>query len=174
MIDFRSLKFGCEIEVVGKERKAVAKAIQSVVGGKIEHVGQPSCYDPYHLVDSKGRLWKVVADSSLGDVTFDLRAEIVTPILTYNDIPTLQEVVRSVRKIHCRASDTCGLHLHVDASLFTGRTLANLLKIFYKQQELIIQALGVKPNRLAKYTKRIDPDLIRRIEKTKPTSLEDI
>ena len=147
MVDFRSLKFGCEIEVVCRTRSIVAQAVQSVVGGEVEHVGHPSAYDPYHLVDSKGRLWKVVADSSLSDVPSDLRAEIVSPILTYQDISDLQEVIRSVRKAGAKATSTCGLHMHIDGSLFAGRTLANLVETFYKYQELIVQAFGVKPER---------------------------
>ncbi|MEN6358296.1 MAG: amidoligase family protein [Armatimonadota bacterium] len=62
----------------------------------------------------------------------------------------------------------------VDGSHFDGRTLANLMKIFYKQQELIIQALGVRADRLAKYTKRIDPDLIRRIDCKRPKTLDEM
>lgn len=174
MIDFRSVKYGLEIETTGRSRSVVAAAIQSAVGGEVEHVGYPSTYDPYHLTDSKGRVWKVVADASLTDVPHDLRAEIVTPILTYQDIPDLQQVVRSVRQSGSRASQSCGLHMHIDGSLFTGRTLANLVKTFYKYQELIVQAFGVRPERLEKYCKLISPELIRRIEKKNPQSIEDI
>lgn len=174
MVDLRNLKFGIEIETTGKTRNAVANAIQSVVGGTVEHVGHPSAYDPHHVVDAKGRLWKVVADSSLSDAPSNLRAEIVSPVLTYQDITELQDVVRSVRKCGSKATDTCGCHIHVDGSLFNGRTLANLVKIFYRQQELIIQALGVRPDRLAKYTKKIDPDLVKRIERKRPQSLDQM
>jgi len=174
VVDFRELKFGIEIETTGRTRGTVAKAIQSVVGGTVEHVGHPSAYDPHHVVDAKGRLWKVVADSSLSDAPSNLRAEIVSPVLTYQDIPELQEVVRAVRKCGSKATDTCGCHIHVDGSLFTGRTLANLVKIFYKQQELIIQALGVRPDRLAKYTKKIGPDLVKRIERKRPQNLDQM
>lgn len=137
MIDFKQLKFGVEIETTGKSRMVVAKAIQSVVGGEIEHVGQPS-YDPHNITDLQGRVWSVVADGSLTDAPVSLRAEIVTPVLDYDDIPQLQSVVRAVREAGAKATQTCGCHIHVDGSLFDGKTLANLVKIFYKQQELII------------------------------------
>jgi len=174
VIDFRDLRFGIEIETVGRSRATVAKAIQSVVGGTVHHIGSPSCYDPYEVADAKTRVWRIVADSSLNDVSADLRAEVVSPILAYADIPELQEVVRAVRKCGSKATDTCGCHIHVDGSLFDGRKLANLVKVFYKQQELIIQALGVRPERLAKYTKPISPDLIRRIERKRPQSLDQM
>ena len=174
MIDFRTLRYGLEIETTGKPRNVVAAAIQSVVGGEIEHVGLPSAYDPYHLTDSKGRVWKVVADASLTDAPHELRAEIVTPILTYEDMPDLQNVVRAVRRAGSKASSSCGLHLHIDGSLFTGKTVANLIKTFYKYQELIVQAFGVRPERLERYCKLITPELIERIEKKRPKSIEDI
>lgn len=174
MIDFRTLKYGLEIETTGRSRGAVAAAIQSVVGGEIEHVGQSSSLDPYHVTDTKGRVWKVVADASLTDAPHELRAEIVTPILTYEDVPDLQNVVRAVRQAGSKASRTCGIHMHIDGSLFTGRTVANLIKTFYKYQELIVQAFGVRPERLERYCKLINPELIERIEKKKPKSIEDI
>ncbi|MEN6358295.1 MAG: amidoligase family protein [Armatimonadota bacterium] len=111
MIDFRELKFGVEIETTGKSRGAVAKGIQSVVGGTIEHTGQPAAYDPHTVTDPNSRQWKVVADASLSDAPANLRAEIVTPILTYRDIPVLQDVVRAVRRTGAQATQTCGCHI---------------------------------------------------------------
>ncbi|MHB0999255.1 MAG: amidoligase family protein [Armatimonadota bacterium] len=35
MIDLRSLRFGVEVETVGRTRHQVAQAIQSVVGGEV-------------------------------------------------------------------------------------------------------------------------------------------
>ncbi|MHB9124569.1 MAG: amidoligase family protein [Armatimonadota bacterium] len=87
---------------------------------------------------------------------------------------TLQEVIRAVRRAGARATDTCGCHIHVSGEEFTGRTLGNLVKIFYRQQEIIIQTFGVRPERLSKYTKPIDPELIKRIEKEHPTSIADM
>jgi hypothetical protein len=40
----------------------------------------------------------------------------------------------------------------VDASAFDGRSLSNLAKIVYKQEALILTALGITQQRLARYT----------------------
>lgn len=40
------LTFGIEIETIGRTRLQVATAIHSVVGGCLEHVGQPTAFDP--------------------------------------------------------------------------------------------------------------------------------
>ena len=74
-----------------RERGTVARAIQSVVGGEVSHVAGSSSYDPWEVKDDKNRVWKVVADSSLGNVAAHLRAEIVTPVLSYEDIADLKK-----------------------------------------------------------------------------------
>ena len=43
------------------------------------------------MTDDRGRIWIIVADSSLSDVPPDFRAEVVTPILEYSDIPGIPE-----------------------------------------------------------------------------------
>ena len=174
-MDLRELRFGSEIETVGRTRQTVAEAIRTVVGGTVRHVGTPVCYDPWEVTDTRGRIWKVVADSSLTSVPSHLRAEVVSPILTYGDLEELQRVVRSIRKLAgAKVSSACGLHVHVDASAFGGRALANLAKIFYKQEELIIRALGITPERLQRYCRPLRDDFIRDIDRRKPRTREQL
>jgi hypothetical protein len=155
-MDMRSLKFGVEVELTQRTREQVAQAIQSVVGGTVRHVGYPASYDPYEVTDPHGRVWKVVADASLSMAPPALRAEIVSPVLEYSDLAELQEVIRSVRRAGAHAPvHGAGLHVHVDASAFDGSALARLAKIVYKQEALILHALGVTPERLARYTRPI-------------------
>ena len=168
-IDLRGLRFGAELETVGRSRRRVAEAIRTIVGGTVRHVGQPSCYDPWEVTDTRGRVWKVVADSSLTSVPFHLRAEVVSPILTYGDMRELQRVVRAIRQVaQARVDDMCSVHLHLDGSLFDARSLANLAKTFYKYEDLIVRALGVSPSRLQRYCKPIPEDFIRGIERRRP------
>ncbi|QCQ22080.1 amidoligase family protein [Desulfoglaeba alkanexedens] len=143
-MDLRRINFGIEIETVKRTRERVAQAIQSVVGGEVRHVGSPASFDPWEITDNHGRVWKVVADGSLINVPVHLRAEVVSPVLSYEDIPVLQEVVRALRACGAKVDDRCGIHIHVDATAFDGRTLGNLAKIIYKQEPLILNALGVQ------------------------------
>lgn len=170
----QELRFGIEIETIKRSRGDVAHAIQSVVGGNVEHVGSPSCYDPWHVVDDRGRKWMVVADSSLTSVPANLRAEVVSPVLNYDDIETLQNVIRAVRKIGATVDDKCGIHIHVDASAFDGKTLGNLAKIVHKQEPLILTALGVEESRLRNYTKPVSSELIAKIERSRPKTREQM
>ena len=174
MADLRDLRFGIEIETIKRSRDVVAQAIQSVVGGEVTHVGTPGCYDPWEVRDTSNRVWKVVADASLTSVSANLRAEVVSPILRYDDLQKLQDVVRAIRKCGAVVDEKCGMHIHVDASTFDGRTLGNLAKIVYKQEPLILVALGVSRSRLAQYTKPMSADLIAKIEHSRPKTKEQM
>jgi len=165
MADLKEQRFGVEVEVVGQKRKVVAEAVQSVVGGTVKYIGHPSCYDPFELVDDKGRTWRVVADSSLTDVPAELRAELVSPILGYDDIPELQEVVRAVRRAGARSCPRAGVHIHLDCSGFECKSLINLAKLYNKQEPLILKAFGVSEERMNRYAKPMDQAFIARIEK---------
>ena len=174
-MDLRELNFGIEVETVGRTRQTVAEAIRTVVGGTVRHVGHPTCYDPWEVTDARGRVWKVVADSSLTSVPSYLRAEVVSPVLTYQDIPELQDVVRAVRTLAgAKCDSNCGVHVHISASAFDGRKLANLAKIVYKQEELIIRALGLGGRRLRQYCRPMREEFIRDIERRKPRTREQL
>ena len=67
-MDMRELRFGVEIETTKRTRQTVAEAVCTVVGGTVRHVGHPACYDPWEVTDARGRIWKVVADSSLTSI----------------------------------------------------------------------------------------------------------
>ncbi len=173
-MDLREIRFGIEIETVKRSRREVAYAIHSVVGGTVTHVGSPACYDPWHITDLRGRTWKVMADSSLTNVPRNLQAEVVSPVLGYDDIPQLQEVVRAIRRAKAKVDSTCGIHIHIDAAPFDGRRLGNLAKMVYKQEPLILHALGVSDARQARYTRPVEDRLIREIEDRRPRTTDQL
>ena len=129
---------------------------------------------PWEVIDEQGRTWQVVSDGSLSHVPSHLRAEVVTPVLAYADIPTLQEVIRAVRTCGAKVDSHCGIHIHVDASRFDGRNLGNLAKIVYKQEPLILAALGVSEDRQRSYTRPVRDGLIRQIERRRPRTTDQL
>ncbi len=172
-MDLREIRFGLEIETIKRKRERVASAIQSVVGGTVRHIGHPYSYDPWEVTDLRGRTWRVVADSSLSSVPRDFQAEIVSPVLTYTDIPQLQEVIRAVRRAGCKVDEHCGIHIHVDGAIFDAKKLCNLAKTFYKQEDLILHALGVH-NQRRRYCRPMREDFIRNIERRRPRNLNEL
>ena len=167
----RTLTFGIEIETVGQTRQTVAEAIRTVVGGRVEYAG--GTYEAWHTVDATGRIWKVVTDASLS-ATRDRQAEVVSPILKYEDLEQLQEVVRAIRRAHARVDASCGIHCHVGAAPFDARTIANLVKIIHKQERLIEKALGISEARLSRWCRPIEQSFLDKIEKQRPRTLDDL
>ena len=173
-MNLKDLNYGLEIETVKRTRECVARAIQSVVGGEVKHIGTPQCYDPWQVIDARGRTWKVVADSSLTSVSKQYRAEVVTPVLTYADIPEFQKVVRAIRQAGGRVNKDCGIHCHLDMSRFNARQLSNLVRYFYKYEDYLMAALKINPRRARTYAKPIRQEIIHKIEQRKPTNLRQL
>ena len=162
----KDLTFGTELEYTNISREKAAKAVHSIIGGRVSYYG--GGYDTWQVVAPDGRVWKAVRDTSLGD-TFTT-SEVVTPILKWDDMPTLQAVVRALRKAGAKAPQCTSQHVHIGARNFTPRQVANVARIFYKQEELLLKAAGTHESRIQRYTGRTDREFIARLEKTKPTT----
>jgi hypothetical protein len=171
MEKMKQLKFGTELEYTNISREKAAKAIHSVVGGSVRYTG--GSYDSWTVTDVSGREWKAVSDASLGCRA--TTAEVVTPILGYDDIETLQEVVRVLRKAGAKAdSEVTSQHIHIGVEGFTARQIANLARIYYKQEALLLKAAGTHDSRLRRYTKPTDREFIARLEAAKPDTKEEL
>ncbi|MGE0326979.1 MAG: amidoligase family protein [Polyangiaceae bacterium] len=163
----KNLRFGIEIETVGKNRETLARALQSVVGGTLVPTA-----DRWEVIDSRGRTWRLVPDGSLADRYNS--GELVSPILEYSDIEELQQVVRALRKAGARTDHSTGIHIHVDGARFDAKSTANLVKMVHKQELLLEHALGVSESRRRTYCRRIDSEFMRRLEARRPKTLSDI
>jgi hypothetical protein len=167
---FNDLTIGVEIELVGIERDTAAEAIKSVVGGNVRYLG--GAYNAWSVTDESNRVWKIVSDSSL-DAPRHLQVEVVSPILKYDDIETLQEVLRALRRAGSRTSPSAGVHIHIGQEPFNVKQLANLAKMVYKNEELYIHALGIHRQRM-QYTQRMNQRLIDEITAKPPKTIEDL
>ncbi len=158
----KTLGFGTELEYTHISREGAARAIQSVVGGRISHTG--GSYDAWTVTAPDGRKWKAVSDGSLSGTS----AEVVTPILHWEDFDTLQKVVRALRRAGARTPACTSQHVHIGVEDFTAALIANFARIWHKQEKLILNAVGTLPNRLSWYTRPTDRDFIARLELMKP------
>ena len=173
-------KFGVEVECTGLTREAAAKAISKVLGGTPEHLG--GSYDKYNVRDSKDRKWSIVYDSSIKCVdkngcsaSRNYAVELVTPVLEYEDMPLLQEVVRAVRKAGgvTGAEYRAGIHVHIDGAPYDARTLRNLVNIFASKENFLFDMLQVSPMRET-YCQKVDRDFLEKLNKQKPKTIEEI
>jgi len=163
----KNFTYGIEIETVGQTRELVARAIQTVVGGTVSGFGSGT----WTVCDSQGRRWQAMPDGSLSQFA---HAEIVSPILRYEDMEKLQAVVRAVRAAGAKVDQSCGIHVHVGANHFDARGLVNLAKLVHQQEDLIVEALGIQARRLAQYTRKLPSSFIDKIEREKPRTKEDL
>ena len=152
-----AMTFGCELEYEGISQATAAKAVAEVTSGTARYEG---CHLSNWVVTMPdGRKWQVVSDGSLSGTA----AETVTPILKVTDIETLQEVVRVLKRKGAKVSYRTGLHIHVGIQDFTPTQVKNLVRIFYKQEELILKAAGTQQARINRYTRRTDHTFVAKI-----------
>jgi hypothetical protein len=179
----KTQKFGIEIEMTGVTRTKAAEVATKLFGQgtKLEHIG--GTYDEYRVTTTDGRHWKFVSDASIlshkkengriNTASRDYSVELVSPILKYEDIENLQELVRQLR--HAGAlSDSeyqCGIHIHVDAKNHTPTSLKNLVNLMASKEDLLYKSLEIDPSRL-RYCKKVNENLIAAINRKKPKTLE--
>lgn len=170
----KDTRFGVEIEMTGITRQRACRVIQSIVGGTVEHTG--TYYDTWTCIAEDGRKWKTMYDGSIYTSGNRLTScEVVTPILTYaNDMNTLQEVVRALRKAGAVVNNSCGLHIHVDGSSHTPKTLRNMINIVNRRCELFYQALGVPAGRKYKWCKPLNENFIKEVNEKRPRDFQTI
>ena len=175
----RTQRFGIEIELTGITREKAAKVIAEYFGTESFYIG--TYYKTYGAKDRQGRTWKATYDSSItaqkkerGRTVHageDYKCEIVSPILTYEDLPDLQEVVRQLRHKGAFASSQCGIHIHVDASRYTPQTLRNLVNIIASKEDILYKALRIDTARL-RWCQKTNEKLIETINRKKPQTME--
>lgn len=174
----RTQRFGIEIELTGITREDAAKVIAEYFGTESYYIG--TYYKTYGAKDRKGREWKATFDSSIVaqkkvrrqviSAEEEYKCEIVSPILTYSDIPDLQEVIRQLRHKGAFASEKCGIHIHVDASRYTPQTLRNMVNIMASKEDILYRALQIDPARLY-YCKKVNEKLVETINQKKPKTM---
>ena len=167
-------RFGIEIEVAGCLRRKIAQAVADAVNGYVTatNVGP---YQATHVKDEKGREWKILNDASIAIVNRHKGSEIVSPILIYpDDIEMLQEVVRKVRAAGGQPHRSCSTHCHIDGRNHDTKSLNNLAKMVYKNEDLIFQALNVSPNRKNRWARPMDEAFIDKVVKKRPRSKNEL
>lgn len=183
-VNFEGIKtrgYGIEIECTGITRNKAAKAVAKVL--ESSEVRGPDPYGKYTVKDNKDRKWSIVKDGSIkcidrnGNATLSklYSVELVSPVLSYEDIPMLQEVVRALRKAGAvtGAEYQCGIHIHISADDFDARSLRNLVNIFASKEDFLWEALQVSSMRSG-YCGKVEQRFLTELNKKKPKTIEGI
>ena len=92
----------------------------------------------------------------------DRKVEMVTPKMTYDELPRLQECMRRVKQLGAKVNDSCGLHIHVDASNHNRQSLKNLIGIMYSKEDLLFKALRVNESRAQQWCKKVREPMLKK------------
>ena len=128
--------------------------------------------------DAQGREWKFQRDVSIQGPD-DEKCELVTPILTYADMDTFQELLRQLRHAGMKSSPSrgCGVHIHIGLKGLDGRdhnakTLRNLVNIMAAHETQIGRAIKIDQGRTGHYCKVVNPDFLARVNRQKPQTMQ--
>ena len=99
--------FEIEIELTGITRKQAAQVIADYFGTEPGYAG--IYYNTYTATDRQGRIWKAMSDGSIRTerkagkermaAGREYSCEVVSPILQYENIDDLQNVVQALREL---------------------------------------------------------------------------
>ena len=165
---------GCEIEMAEITRRRAAEIVAEHFGteGSVRYIG--AGYATWSALDNQGRRWLVQKDVSIHACDDDHKAELVTPILRYEDIPDLQEIVRKLRKAGAKSDPNhgCGVHIHIGAADHTATSLRNLANIMAAHEDLLIQAIHIDRSRTVNYCATVNPAFLAEVNRKKPTTMD--
>ena len=184
MTGIKEQQYGTEIEMTGIRRCTAAQALADLWGTTPEHIGGYS-YEKWTVQDPEGKTWTIMRDGSIDcekkiegkkyQHTYDSEysVEMVTPILTYQEQPKLQEAVRAVRKAGAKVNPSCGMHIHIDGANHNAKSLKNILSIMYSKEDLLFKALQVRDSRVS-YCRKTRGDMLEKIRAERSLTMEKL
>ena len=180
--------FGVEVEMTGITRRQAADALAEYFGTTPQYLG--TYYDTWGVTDPEGKVWKLMSDGSIRPerktaegYTFDFprnmgsgeyQVEMVSPKLTYAELPKFQECVRRVRKAGAKVNGSCGIHVHVDASNHNRQSLKNLIGIMYSKEDILFKALQVSESRAERWCQKVREPMLRQARQLSSDETKDL
>ena len=171
--EMKKQTIGIEVEMNSITRQKAARVAAEFFGtGRYEYTAGRNGYETWSAWDEQGREWKMQKDVSIAGPDSQ-KCELVTPILTYGDIETLQELIRRLRKAGAKSDYTrgCGVHIHIGAKGHTPQTLRNLANIMASHESLLKDALALDEYRVGRYCRPVDENFLKEVNKKKPKTM---
>ena len=153
----------------------------ALFGTTAVHLRFSRTYDPWEVNDLQGKTWRFVYDGSIrttyseGRRQAEIRSreysvEMNSPKISYEEMGKLQEVVRCLRRAGAVVNESCGMHVHVDASQHTPLSLKNALSIMYSKEDILFKALNVNERRVERWCQKVREPMLEKIRKM-PTGM---
>lgn len=174
--EMKKQTIGVEVEMNNITREKAARVAARYFGThRYENTAGRNGYSTWSAWDAQGREWKFQKDVSIAGPDSE-KCEMVTPILTYSDIETLQELIRQLRHAGAKSDATrgCGVHIHIGAKGHTPQTLRNLANIMASHESLIADALSLDQGRMRRYCRTVAPRFLEQVNRRKPTTMTQL
>ena len=174
--EMKKQTIGVEVEMNSIDRSRAAKVAAEFFGtGRYENTAHRNGYSTWSAWDSQGREWKFQKDVSISGPDSE-KCELVTPILTYADMETLQELIRRLRRVGAKSDSTrgCGVHIHIGAKGHTPQTIRNLVNIMASHESQIAKAIKVDSWRQSRYCRTVDPRFLEQVNRKKPSTMSQL
>jgi len=171
--EMKKQTIGVEVEMNSITREKAARLAATYFGtGRYENTASRNGYSTWSAWDEGGREWKFQKDISIAGDDSE-KCELVTPILNYTDIETLQELIRQLRHAGAKSDATrgCGVHIHIGANGHTPQSLRNLANIMASHESLLAESLKLDSNRMRSYCRTVDQGFLDRLNRRKPKTM---
>lgn len=173
-ITIKNQCFGLEDEMTGITREEAATALAEHFGTQARYEG--GGYGKWTVKDQEGKTWTLMSDSSIRTekrvngrrIRVDdsaYQVEMVTPKLTYEEIPKLQDVIRALWNAGARVNDSCGIHIHIDAANHNRQSLKNLMSIMFSKEDILFKALQVNEARAEHWCRKVRQPMLEKARK---------
>ena len=166
--------FGIELELTGISRKTVSELVYNYLQSKEEI--EIYCMDTFKIIDQQGRKWSVDYDGSIHGDSKE-QVELVTPILTMEDLPLLKGLIETLKAAGAKSSDKlgCGLHIHVGSQGHNAKTIKNLVNIMAAHEDQLFKAFEVTArDRVGHYCKKVNENFLKKLNEQKPDTLDKL
>ena len=173
---FKNQNFGVEVEMNHITRYKAAQVAANLFGtGRYMDTAARNGYMAWSAWDQQGREWKFQRDVSIHGPESE-KCELVTPILTYNDIPMLQQLLRDLR--HAGAISNpyggCGVHIHIDGQGHTAKSIRSLCNMMAKYEKTLIKSVYIPRGRMNMYCRTIDDTFLTILNGSRPRTLRGV
>ena len=189
-VDIKNQKFSIELSFTGIFRRKAAETPADFFGTEACHMR--GTYDTWTVSDPEDKTWRLIHDPRIhgewrlsGDVYLPkrdsiARVRLVTPLLSYDELPKLQACIQRIREAGAKVNATCDMSVHIDASAHNCQSIKNLICIMYSKEDVLFRALRVNEERAEVYSRKVREPVIQQIrtlscDETKDlTPLEEI
>ncbi len=179
--NMKAQTYGVEVEGNGITRQKAAMVAATHFGtGRYEYTAHRNGYMTWSAYDAQGREWKFQRDVSIKGPD-DEKCELVTPVLTYDDLENFLELLRQLRHAGMKSGPArgCGVHIYIGLKGLDGRdhnakTLRNLVNIMAAHEEQIGRAICIDAGRTGYYCKTVAPEFLELVNRVKPKTMEKL